>query len=230
MKINADFSKFACVHTVDQEWLASPMAGVDRKPLDRVGIEVARATSIVRYAPQSHFSPHIHSGGEEFIVLDGVFQDENGDYPIGSYVRNSPQSRHKPGSKTGCIIFVKLWQFQPEDRLHVNIQMDQADITFADNENNIVERLLFSDDYEKVKHIRLSGNTLWQSDATDGNEVLVLNGSIMHNQVQLSKHDWLRLPVGQKLYLQASSEGATMWIKTGNLPDIENQIKRVESA
>jgi hypothetical protein len=108
--------------------------------------------------------------------------------------------------------------------------MDQADITFADNENNIVERLLFSDDYEKVKHIRLSGNTLWQSDATDGNEVLVLNGSIMHNQVQLSKHDWLRLPVGQKLHLQASSEGATMWIKTGNLPDIENQIKRVESA
>jgi hypothetical protein len=52
----------------------------------------------------------------------------------------------------------------------------------------------------------------------------------MHNQVQLSKHDWLRLPVGQKLHLQASSEGATMWIKTGNLPDIENQIKRVESA
>jgi anti-sigma factor ChrR (cupin superfamily) len=72
MKINADFSKFACVHTVDQEWLASPMAGVDRKPLDRVGIEVARATSIVRYAPQSHFSPHIHSGGEEFIVLSPI--------------------------------------------------------------------------------------------------------------------------------------------------------------
>jgi hypothetical protein len=230
MKINADFSKFASVHTIDQVWLASPMPGVDRKPLDRVGIEIARATSIVRYAPHSHFSPHIHSGGEEFIVLDGVFQDEDGDYPIGSYVRNPPHSRHKPGSKTGCVIFVKLWQFQPEDRLHVNIQMDQADITFADNENNIVERLLFSDDYEQVMHIKLSGNTVWQSDATDGNEVLVLNGSVMHNQVQLSKHDWLRVPVRQKLHLQASSEGATMWIKTGSLPDIENQIKRVKSA
>ena len=51
--------------------------------LDRIGDEVARATSIVRYAPHSHFSPHTHGGGEEFLVLDGVFQDEHGDYPAG---------------------------------------------------------------------------------------------------------------------------------------------------
>jgi len=49
--------------------------------LDRIGDEVARATSIVRYAPHSRFSAHTHGGGEEFLVLDGVFQDEHGDYP-----------------------------------------------------------------------------------------------------------------------------------------------------
>jgi anti-sigma factor ChrR (cupin superfamily) len=230
MKINADFAKFATVHTITQEWIASPMPGVDRKPLDRFGAEVARATSIVRYAPQSHFSPHTHSGGEEFVVLDGVFQDENGDYPIGSYVRNPPQSEHKPGSQKGCVIFVKLWQFQPNDRQHVNIQMDKAEITCADNQNNVVERLLFADQHEQVKHITLSKNTQWQSDATNGNEVLVLDGSVLHNQIQLNKHDWLRVPIGQKLLLQALSEGAKIWIKTGNLPDIDNQINRVERA
>jgi anti-sigma factor ChrR (cupin superfamily) len=228
MKINADFSKLATVHTIGQEWIASPMPGVDRKPLDRVGAEIARATSIVRYAPRSHFSPHTHSGGEEFVVLDGVFQDENGDYPIGSYVRNPPQSRHKPGSQKGCVIFVKLWQFQPNDRQHVNLQMDNAEITFADNQNNVVERLLFANQHEQVKHIALSKNTQWHSDAANGNEILVLSGRVLHNQIQLDKHDWLRVPLGEKLHLQASSEGATIWIKTGNLPDIENQINRVK--
>ena len=57
-----------------------------------------------------------HGGGEEFLVLEGVFQDEHGDYPAGSYVRNPPTTRHTPGSEPGCVIFVKLWQFDPGDR------------------------------------------------------------------------------------------------------------------
>jgi ChrR-like protein with cupin domain len=83
---------------------------------DRIGEEVARATSIVRYAPDSHFSAHRHGGGEEFLVLEGVFQDEHGDYPAGYEMRNPPTSAHTPGSKAGCTIFVKLRQFAPEDR------------------------------------------------------------------------------------------------------------------
>ena len=72
----------------------------------------------------SHFSPHVHSGGEEFVVLEGVFQDEHGDYPQGSYVRNPPQSSHTPGSEQGCVILVKLWQFQPEDRTPVTLNIN----------------------------------------------------------------------------------------------------------
>src|SRR5689334_6703944 len=114
MEINADFSRAAVVHAARLLWVASPMVGVDRRMLDRIGEEVARATSIVRYAAGSRFSPHTHGGGEEFLVLDGVFQDEHGDYPAGSYVRNPPTSRHTPGSAPGCVLFVKLWQFDPE--------------------------------------------------------------------------------------------------------------------
>ena len=108
MKIAADFSQRIVVNSNTLPWVKSPMAGVDRRPLDRIGDEVARATSIVRYAPGSEFSPHVHTGGEEFVVLEGVFQDEHGDFPAGSYIRNPPQSQHKPGSKEGCTIFVKL--------------------------------------------------------------------------------------------------------------------------
>jgi len=119
MELNSDFTKRVVVHGSELEWQPSPMVGVERRMLDRIGDEVARATTIVRYAPQSKFSAHIHSGGEEFIVLEGVFQDEHGDYPVGSYIRNPPQSSHTPGSELGCVIFVKLWQFQESDRTEV---------------------------------------------------------------------------------------------------------------
>jgi anti-sigma factor ChrR (cupin superfamily) len=83
LKLNADFSKRAVVHAATLAWTASPVPGVERRMLDRIGDEVARATSIVRYAPRSCFPPHVHGGGEEFLVLEGVFQDEHGDFPAG---------------------------------------------------------------------------------------------------------------------------------------------------
>jgi len=62
--------------------------------LDRIGEEVAQATSIVRYAAGSHFDRHVHDGGEEILVPHGVFSDEYGDYPAGAYVRNPPGASH----------------------------------------------------------------------------------------------------------------------------------------
>ena len=107
MEIHADFSKIVALNTAKLDWVPSPMKGVDRRMLDRIGDEVARATSIVRYAPGSEFPEHTHSGGEEFIVLEGVFQDEHGDYPEGSWIRSPHMSRHAPWSDEGCLIYVK---------------------------------------------------------------------------------------------------------------------------
>ena len=98
MDLNSNLRARAAVHAARLDWTRSPIPGVDRRMLDRIGEEVARATSIVRYAPHSRFSPHMHGGGEEFLVLDGVFQDEHGDYPVGNYVRNPPTSSHTPSS------------------------------------------------------------------------------------------------------------------------------------
>src|ERR1700678_127815 len=114
MKLNADFNARAAVHAAKQPWVSSPTPGVERRMLFRIGDEKARATSIVRYAKGSHFPAHSHPGGEEILVLDGVFQDESGDYPAGSYMRNPPGSGHRPGSEQGCVSFVKLLQFRPE--------------------------------------------------------------------------------------------------------------------
>ena len=109
MELHTDFSQRVILHTEQMPWLPSPAAGVERRQLDRQGEEVARATSIVRYASGSYFAAHTHGGGEEIFVLEGVFSDEHGHYPPGSYLRNPPGTTHTPFSEPGCIIFVKLW-------------------------------------------------------------------------------------------------------------------------
>lgn len=64
-------------------------------------------TALVRWAPQTFFNPHRHWGGEEIFVMEGVFSDEHGDYPAGSWLRSPHMSQHQPFSREGCLIFVK---------------------------------------------------------------------------------------------------------------------------
>ncbi len=225
MKINAEFDKRALVHSEEMEWIASPMKGVMRRPLDRVGGEVARATSIVRYDPGSHFSPHIHTGGEEFIVLDGVFQDEHGDFPVGSYIRNPPQSSHTPGSDPGCVIFVKLWQFDPDDRTHVRLRMDAMGAVPIGK--GVAVTPLYKDRLEEVAVYTLEPGADLSLETPDGTELLMLDGSLTQNDDALIKHSWLRLPVGETLTAKAGPDGARVWVKTGHMADIEAQIARV---
>lgn len=215
MELNADFTQRVIVHSNDIAWKASPMAGVDRRMLDRIGDEVARATSIVRYAPGSQFSAHTHTGGEEFIVLEGVFQDEHGDYPTGTYVRNPPTTSHTPGAAEGCVIFVKLWQFDADDRNQFRTEMD-ADLV-AD-ESGARVNILHADARETVRFVTLEqGKTLIET-PQGGAELLMISGSATENGDALTKGSWLRLPQDTQLQITAGAQGAKFWIKTGHLP------------
>ena len=217
MELNAEFAERVAMHGADIPWKASPMAGVDRRMLDRLGDEVARATTIVRYAPDSHFSPHVHTGGEEFFVLDGVFQDEHGDFPAGSYIRNPPQSSHTPGSAPGCTIFVKLWQFDMADRTEVRI--DTNDRAFeADPARAGVEVMpLFRDTREDVSLERWAGGQSIALDAPGGMEVLVLDGTFVEAGEPFQRQSWLRLPKASRTTASVGDDGARVWIKRGHL-------------
>jgi anti-sigma factor ChrR (cupin superfamily) len=185
--------------------------------LDRIGDEVARATSIVRYAPGSRFSPHIHTGGEEFIVIDGVFQDEHGDFPAGSYIRNPPTSRHTPGSEAGCTILVKLWQFDPDDRTHVRIDLNKIAAVPAAGRPGVAVTPLFTDARENVRIERWNAHAGTSVDTAGGAELFVLGGGFEESGETFERHSWLRLPDDANGTVKAGPEGAMVWIKTGNL-------------
>jgi quercetin dioxygenase-like cupin family protein len=221
MRINDDLSQPVIVHAAKLDWVPSPAAGVDRRMLFRIGGEVARATSIVRYGPGSAFPRHTHGGGEEIVVLEGVFQDEHGDYPAGSYFRNPPGTSHVPASKDGCTIFVRLWQFRDGD---------QAQIVCQPGEGQAIEprpgaasaTVLFNDGHEEV---RLED---WTAGATvavgnrRGLEFLVLSGGMTVGGETLEAQSWGRLPAGTGLKPTVGPQGARIWIKEAPLlhPDV----------
>ncbi|MEM1386227.1 MAG: cupin domain-containing protein [Pseudomonadota bacterium] len=214
MQLNADFDARVVVHSDALDWIASPMPGVDRRMLDRMGDEVARATSIVRYAPGSHFSQHTHTGGEEFIVLDGVFQDEHGDFPAGTYVRNPPTTAHTPGSDQGCTIFVKLWQFDMADRNQFRKTMAEE---LAAPVDGVATAELHRDARETVAYHEVSPGATLTIDEAGGTEALILAGSVTESADTLGKGGWLRLPQGDRFSATAGGEGAKIWVKTGHL-------------
>ncbi len=224
MEVNADFSQRVLVHSAEEPWVPSPMAGVDRRMLDRVGGEVARATTIVRYAPQSYFSAHTHGGGEEFVVLDGVFSDEHGDFPAGSYVRNPRGSRHTPYSDDGCTIFVKLWQFDPADQTHVRVSPDLIRYAAVADRSGVAAVPLHSFGDEVVRLESWDALTPVRIENPAGLELLVLDGTLSEEGDLLEAESWLRLPPGQDFDAIAGCAGCTVWIKTGHLTAIDAQI------
>jgi len=203
MDIRADLDQTVFVQGDSTDWVPSPLAGVERLMLDRVGDEVAVATSLVRYAPNSKFDPHAHALGEEFIVLEGVFSDEHGDFPAGSYVRNPPGTAHTPHSDPGCVIFVKLRQFDDEDLTPVVTQMqlnaggvetahEQELYRYGDEAVSCVqvpagERFAFSANYHVRELLVLSGELDWQQEETR----------------RLGPWSWIRMAPGQPLRINA---------------------------
>ncbi|WAC46102.1 cupin domain-containing protein [Pseudomonas sp. SL4(2022)] len=218
MQLNADFSQRALIRAADSPWVASPMPGVERRMLDRIGEEVARATSIVRYAAGSRFSAHHHPGGEEFLVLEGVFSDERGDYPAGTYVRNPIGSHHAPFSREGCTIFVKLMQFDVADDQPVVI-----DSTQAQWRSGLVPGLqvlpLHQHGTEHVALVRWAPGTYFNAHRHwGGEEILVLEGTFQDEFGDYPAGSWLRSPHLSQ-HTPFSEAGCLIWVKTGHLPD-----------
>lgn len=219
--VNADFSRRVVIATGEMPWIPSPQAGVERRMLDRIGGEVARATSLVRYAPASSFPAHEHALGEEFLVLDGVFSDEHGDYPAGTYVRNPPNSRHTPRTAPGCTIFVKLRQMALSERDRIVIDSNIVEWT-ATAQSGLQRLALFSatDAREQVALERLdAGAGPADADCPGGEEIFILSGDLRDESGIYRAGTWIRNPAGFRRSLQ-SNGGATYWVKRGHLPPV----------
>jgi anti-sigma factor ChrR (cupin superfamily) len=221
-RLRDDFNAREVVRPQNYEWVDSPMPGVTRMMLDRIGEEVARATSIVRYAPNSSFSEHVHDGGEEFIVLEGVFSDEHRAYPAGSYVRNAIGTKHSPKvGAEGATILVKLHQFDPEDKASKCIDTNKAQWL-----PGLVPGLsvmpLHEHKAEHVALVRWAPNTQFNAHRHwGGEEIFVLEGTFHDEHGVYPKGAWIRSPHMSQHTPFTKEDGCIILVKTGHLPEVQ---------
>ena len=218
MQINADFSQRVVMRPGEGPWVASPSPGVERRFLDRIGGEQARATSLVRYAPGSAFPGHAHPMGEEILVLEGVFSDERGDFGPGSYLRNPDGSRHAPRSAPGCTLFVKLRQFAPGDDATVAI-----DTARGEWRPGLVPGLrvmpLHTFGTEHTALVDWAPGTVFQPHTHfGGEEILVLRGVFEDEHGAYPAGTWLRSPHLSR-HAPFTREGTTILVKVGHLDE-----------
>lgn len=217
MQLNSDFSQRVVIRPQQYSFIDSPLAGVSRMMFERAGDEVARATSIVRYAAGSGYSAHAHNGGEEILVLEGIFSDEYGDYPAGTYLRNPPGTSHQPFSKEGCTLLVKLWQFAEDDSTQLRLNTRQGDwqAGLADglsvlplHEHNGVNTAL----------VRWSAHTQFNRHThPGGEEILVLEGLFCDEFGEYPAGSWLRNPRYSSHAPFTLEQGALIYVKVGHI-------------
>ena len=213
--LNMQFDQPVVVNTAQMEWVKSPMKGVWRKPLEREAAEHGRTTSVVRYDAGSRFSEHPHPKGEEILVLDGVFSDEDGDYPAGTYIRNPPGSRHSPFSEQGCDLLVKLDQFGPEDT--VPLRIDTKSAAWLPGECGVRVMPLYYYETEMVALYKWPAGTRYDPHPHfGGEEVFVLSGIMCDEYGEYPAGTWMRSPHNSE-HCPYVEEETIIWIKTGHL-------------
>ncbi|MBE9399543.1 cupin domain-containing protein [Pontibacterium sp. N1Y112] len=214
--LNMDFSQRVVIETHSMAWLPSPAKGVERKPLARADAESGHATSIVRYEKGARFNSHPHPYGEEILVLEGVFSDEHGDYPAGTYIRNPHGSTHAPFSENGCTLFVKLHQFSLDDQKTVRI--DTRSASWLPGQGNLEVMPLHSFEHEHTALVKWpAGERFLPHKHFGGEEILVLSGTFCDEFGQYPARSWLRSPHMSE-HFPFVEEETIIWVKTGHLP------------
>jgi anti-sigma factor ChrR (cupin superfamily) len=213
--INLDFKKRVVIHTHQQDWQASPMPHVWRKPLAREETEHGHATSIVRYEPGASFSEHGHPLGEEIFVLEGTFSDQTGDYPAGTYFRNPEGFRHAPFSKQGTLILVKLHQFQEGDDQHVVVDTNTVQWQPGPGKRSVLPLHGF-----KREHVSLecwpAGERSKPQSHVGGEEIYVVKGELIDSRNRYPAGTWIRSPHGT-VHTRRVEQDTVLWVKTGHL-------------
>jgi anti-sigma factor ChrR (cupin superfamily) len=214
--LNMDFSQRIVIDTNQRDWVSSPMPGVWRKPLAREEAEGGHATSIVRYEPGSAFRAHDHPGGEEILVLEGTFSDETGDYPAGTYFRNPVGFRHAPFSEDGCVLLVKLHQFQSDDQAQVVI--GTASTPFQPGQGKLEVLPLHQHGSEQVALVRWPPGAKFQPHTHfGGEEIYVISGELRDEFGAYPAGSWIRSPHLSKHNPCVEAE-TLIWVKVGHLP------------
>lgn len=250
MELHTDKTKTVLVRTSQQEWLVTSQAsGVSRRLIERRGGDIARATTVVKFEPDKSFPRHVHVGGEEFVVLDGTWRDDYGNFPKYCYIRNFIGSGHQPQiGHDGCVILVKLCQ------MHPTIHPEPAHTAWSDLGPEAVRRrgkeirpdsgsgcmpfhelVVFESPLETVKMLLLPGGATVRVPVPDGGrEMFVVDGTFVSSLGTHDERSWCRLAsqatfaeTGGTFEVRVGERDVYLYSKEGHLQSPEVDLEEI---
>ena len=190
----------------------------------------------------TYFQEHTHIGGEEFMVLEGTFKDQFGEFPKGTYVRNPIGSKHSPWvDEDGCTIMVKLLQMAETGEgttpLHVNVDQEKDSKGIETDYGTVLEMYSNASTGERVQMCWIKPNTSFIVDdlSKGGEELFIMEGELLlsSSDEAYQKWGWLRFPTDngeseRRSQLKAGSSGAQVLRKTGHLTEKALGMEKIQ--
>lgn len=223
---HADFKQRVVLDSTPLPWQNSDVTGVKIKVLEAVQSGEPRLTMLIQFDAGSFYDLRQHHGGEEFLVLEGSINDENGIYETGCYVRNPVGTRHILTSSTGCILFAKMGEFSELDREHRQIETHSESLWLPGPVDGTSVLPLHMYDTRSVLLIR------WDDDAKfkpnlhpQGEEVFVISGKLRDDEQDYTNHHWIRNPIPH-WQSWAAEKNTLVYYKNGHFPDTDSDIEQ----
>lgn len=240
--VNSDLEQRAVVHAAAMPWSPSPwIPGIDRKFLDRYGNgQFVPSTSIVSFGPGVRDPYHAHPHGEEFYVMSGVFTDHTGDYLPGFYVRHPIRWCHGPyvdPRNDAAVVWVKVSQVSEEGEPIVVIDTrdhgQEGWIERAPPKGRLRELPLYRSEAtgERVWYeLWAAGTTLVEEQPAGGEELFVVEGTLVEDGVAHPAETWMRNPIGAAgtKRERTAPHGCKLLRKSGHLPTVAKLYERAK--
>lgn len=219
MQLNNDFARAVVVNTLEIPWQQEQSSEVLFRMLEQSNSECSRTTSITRLKSGAVISPLENVAGEEIIVFEGTYTDESGEYPAGSYIKNSTATRPVSVTQTDCTLFIKRGHLQQGDIERVVV--DTHNSVWRQGMVGGLSVLPLSE--FKGEHSAL---VRWQPGTVfnphrhwGGEEIYVLDGVFEDEFGCYPAGTWMRSPHLSQ-HAPFSREGCTIFVKVGHLPEV----------
>ena len=143
------------------------------------------------------------------------YSDEFGDYPAGTYFRNPEGFRHAPFSEEGCVLLVKLHQFQSGDDAHVVIDTRATPWSPGHGGLKVMGLHEYGGEHVALVHWPI-GEHFQRHTHVGGEEIFVLSGEFIDEHGRYPAGTWIRSP-HLSVHEPWVERETVLWVKTGHL-------------
>lgn len=204
--MNSDYDKRALIDTNGLVWEKTEHQGVFKKTL---ALNMKEETALIKLEGNTSLNSSSQLNSAEIFVLDGIYINEFGEFPQGTYLHLPKEDEAFVRTTSGCIIFRKTNQSKDEQQVIINTSNSE----WLPGQGNLEVLPLHTQTalVKWPKNERFIPHKHW-----GGEEIFVLKGTFMDEHGEYPHGSWIRSPHLSEHYPYVDEE-TIIFVKTGHL-------------